>query len=107
MCENAANNTSGLNDQGTFGRLDAADAAAVFERLHERVTRHCGRIEITRRDSGATVSAVLISKAELDSLESAIEILSNTDSAASMRDEVMRVANDCQRVRIASPTTSV
>jgi hypothetical protein len=98
MCENAADNRSGLNDQGTFGRLDAADAAAVFERLHERVTRHCGRIEIIRRESGATVSAVLISKAELDSLEEAIEILSNTDSAAAMRSEVLRVASDCLRL---------
>src|SRR4051812_34419357 len=99
-----------LNVRAAFTAIEAREAAAIFERLHERVAIHRGRVEITRggRDGNGDLqlndSCVLISKAELDSLEQAIEILSNTDSAAAMRDELTRIAAQLNEVpEAASP----
>ena len=55
---------------------DAAVVAQSLPQLHEFVTRCNGRLEITR--PGSDQRCVLISKEELESLEQALEILSNT-----------------------------
>jgi hypothetical protein len=69
--------------------LDAAEPGDVnLARLHAQVLGRCGRIELLRR--GGT--CVLISKAELDSLEKALEILSSTDTVRLMRQEIALVA---------------
>jgi hypothetical protein len=70
-----------------FHALPAARVQADFPELVQRTVRHKGRIEILD-PSGACV-AVIISKAELDSLESALEFLSDAP-------EVRRVSASLQ-----------
>jgi PHD/YefM family antitoxin component YafN of YafNO toxin-antitoxin module len=80
--------------QASFQTLDVGVARESLENLTERVIRDHGRVVITR-DATASSDAdacVLISKAELDGLERALEILSETESGAAMRDELLRVA---------------
>jgi PHD/YefM family antitoxin component YafN of YafNO toxin-antitoxin module len=54
-----------------------------------RIAKNKGRIEITNCEGG---NCVLISKAELDSLEAALEILSNTDGAKQLERAIERFA---------------
>ncbi len=56
---------------------DVTTVAANFARLHEHVTRTNVRIEITR--PGSDQRCVLVSKEDLESLERALAILSDTD----------------------------
>jgi PHD/YefM family antitoxin component YafN of YafNO toxin-antitoxin module len=56
---------------------DVSIVAPALESLHEHITRTKGRLEITRR--GTDERCVLISKEELDCLEKALAILSDTD----------------------------
>ena len=72
-----------------FDSVDIRLAASQLLRLHERVAQERGRIEITR--DGWDESCVLISRTELESMERALEILSRTEGAAAMRDELLRV----------------
>lgn len=73
--------------------LDATPSVDVVA-LHRRVLRSNDRIELTCRDGGTTV---LISKAELDALEEALEILSDTNEVRALRLEVQRVAVNDRR----------
>ena len=74
--------------------LDAAEASHVnLHNLHAQVLGHWGRVELVRRGG----ACVLISKDELDGLEKALEILSSTDTARLMRQQVALVA------RVATP----
>ncbi len=61
-----------------------------LEKLHEDVVRFKGRIEITR--DGCDDCCVLISKAELESLEQALAILSNTDGVRAMSGQIAQLA---------------
>ena len=56
---------------------DVSIVAQNLQQLHEYVTRSLGRVEITR--AGSDERCVLIGKRELESLERALEILSDTD----------------------------
>jgi PHD/YefM family antitoxin component YafN of YafNO toxin-antitoxin module len=68
-----------MND-GPFQTLDAAALAQTdLTVLLCRTVRYQGRVEITNCDGGV---CVVISKEELDSLEAALEILSNADGKA-------------------------
>jgi PHD/YefM family antitoxin component YafN of YafNO toxin-antitoxin module len=58
--------------------------------LHATVLRTSGRVELTNAAGGA---CVLMSRAELDSLERALEILSNTQDVREMSDQLMRLAS--------------
>ena len=78
--------------EGSFQSLDLNAARVELESLFEQVIRGTGRVEITRNGS-SDESCVLISQAELNSLERALEILSSTDSAAEMRQQVLRLAD--------------
>ena len=73
-----------------FAVVDSGQARAVFDKLHEDVARHHGRVVITR--NGTDARCVLMSEVELHALERALEILSGTTDAAEMRAEVMRIA---------------
>jgi PHD/YefM family antitoxin component YafN of YafNO toxin-antitoxin module len=73
--------------------FDASIVAPALESLHEQITRTRGRIEITRR--GTDDRCVLISKEELECLERAIELLSETDSYRDLAGQVAAVAADC------------
>ena len=69
---------------------DASLIASNLASLHEFVTRTNGRIEITR--SGSDERCVLISKEELESLERALEILSDTDTVRGLCGKIAELA---------------
>ncbi|HWP40698.1 MAG TPA: hypothetical protein VNL70_07210 [Tepidisphaeraceae bacterium] len=58
-------------------------------RLHAQVLRDQSRVEV-RSPAGISV---LISKSELDGLERALEILSQTETVQQLRQELARVAS--------------
>ena len=62
----------------------------MLDSLHDRITRNLDRVIISR--PGVESRCVLISQAELDALERALEILSCTPEASAMRAEVLRIA---------------
>lgn len=66
-----------MPDGSVFQTFEAGSLpAGEFSKLLCRTAREKGRIEITNGDG---TSCVMISKAELDALEEALEILSNND----------------------------
>ena len=72
-----------------------------MDQLHERVARQWGRIEITR--DGSPDACVLVSKAELQSLERALEILCETPGGKTICDELKVLADKCvQSFRVNS-----
>jgi PHD/YefM family antitoxin component YafN of YafNO toxin-antitoxin module len=73
-----------------FQSLDVTTARRALSQLHERVCCSKGRIEIKRR--GSDDVCVIISKAELDSLEHALEILSETSEFRAMCANLEQVA---------------
>ena len=66
-----------MSDELHRKTYDVAIAAASLGQLHEYVTGSYARLEITRQ--GSNERCVLISKQELDALERALEIFSNTE----------------------------
>jgi len=76
---------------GCFHTLNVSQFLAQIEELHGRVSQGHGRIELTR--DGCNDVCVLISKAELDALERALEILSQTDGFAEMSQMLNSVAS--------------
>ncbi len=77
-------------DHARFSSLDVSRAREVLARLHEQVSFGQGRVEIKRR--GSEHVCVMISKAELEALESALEILSDSAEYKSMCENLSRVA---------------
>jgi len=69
-----------MTDDSRFSFISIDQVQSRFSELHEGVCREKGRVEI---HDGKGV-CVLISKAELDSLEQALEILSNTSDVQKM-----------------------
>jgi len=77
-------------DHARFSSLDVSRVRKVLARLHEQVAFGQGRVEIKRR--GSEHVCVMISKAELEALESALEILSDSAEYKSMCENLSRVA---------------
>jgi PHD/YefM family antitoxin component YafN of YafNO toxin-antitoxin module len=69
---------------------DASVVAQSLAQLHEYVTRFNARIEITH--GGGAERCVLVSKKELDALERAIEILSDTDDMRHVSEKLAHIA---------------
>jgi hypothetical protein len=69
---------------------DVSVIASNLASLHEYVARVNGRVEITR--AGTDQRCVLLSKEELDSLERALEILSDTDDVRDMCGKIAQLA---------------
>ena len=67
---------------GCFHTLKLTEFLGAIEEFHGRVSQERGRIEITR--DGCDDVCVLISKSELEALERALEILSETSDFRSM-----------------------
>lgn len=82
--------------QETFQKVDVGIARQSLESLHDHVVQKNKRIIITK--SGSDESAVLISLAELNGIERALEILSNTNGALQMRDQVMRIISRANEI---------
>jgi len=78
-----------MSDTPLFSTLDGSTLQSDFLQLLSRLVRDKGRIEVT--NCGGE-SCVMISKAELDSLEQALEILANTDEGRKMARTVERFA---------------
>jgi hypothetical protein len=76
-----------------FRTLDLELLKQALTHIHEQVHGRHGRIEVTR--DGCDDVCVLISKAELQSFEQALEILSATDTFKSMCDHITQVAAEC------------
>lgn len=73
-----------------FQTIEVTACRRSLAKLHDLVVKGHGRIQITRR--GSDHVCVLISQAELESLEHALEILSQTTEFQVMCGEVTRVA---------------
>ena len=73
-----------------FQSYEVGHAGRTLAKLHEEVCGHKGRIEITREGCGDV--CVLISKAELESLEQALAILSDTDGVRAMSGQIAQLA---------------
>jgi hypothetical protein len=64
--------------------------------LHDRITQSWGRIEITNSD-GSNERCVLISKAELETMERALEILCEMPGGKEICEGLTRVAGETVR----------
>ena len=78
--------TSGIS----FQTLDVTSCRRLLSRLHEQVCGGKIRIEITRR--GCENTCVIISKAELESLEHALAILADTNEFKQMCEKLTQLA---------------
>ena len=78
---------------GCFQSIDLAHCGHTLDDLHQRVSTGYGRIEITRK--GGEDACVLISKAELETLEKTIELLSQSDHYREMCAQVSHIAGEC------------
>ena len=76
-----------------FQTLDVTRFRQTLAKLHEAVGCGSGRIEVTRR--GCNDVCVLISKAELESLERALEILAESAEYKAMCDSLTSVVAQC------------
>jgi PHD/YefM family antitoxin component YafN of YafNO toxin-antitoxin module len=77
-------------DEHSTRSYDASVIAQHLVQLHEHVTRTLGRIEITR--PGSDERCVLMSKQELESLERALEILSDTEDVRELAEKIAQLA---------------
>lgn len=76
-----------------FETYEVGYVSRLLAQLHADVVRNAGRIEITRE--GCDDRCVLISKAELDGLEQALAILSDTDGVRAMSGQIAQLAATC------------
>ena len=79
------------NDSLHTRTYDVSLIASNLQQLHEHVTRTLGRVEVTR--PGSDDRCVLISKQELESLERALEILSDTEDVRDMCGKIAHLAS--------------
>ena len=89
----AANGIDTAFPTAPFQTLDVTRFRQAMAKLHEVVGCGKGRIEVTRR--GCDDVCVLISKSELESLEQALEILSQCDAYKAMCDNINQLVAAC------------
>ena len=77
-------------DEPNRRTFDVNVLSQSLTQLHEFVTRNNGRIEITR--PGSDERCILLSKQELDGLERALEILSDTESVRDLSGKIALLA---------------
>jgi hypothetical protein len=75
---------------GCFHTLGLVQFLKLVDDLHGKVAKGHGRVEITAEDCDDV--CILISKAELESLERALEILSETADYRTMCENLSQVA---------------
>lgn len=85
-----------------FKTIDLTSCRRALSELHELVTKGHGRIHVKRR--GCDDVCVLISQAELDALERALEILSQTADFQQMCGEITEAAHHTFLATMSSPT---
>ena len=79
--------------------LSINEAKARLDDLCDRVAQMNVRVILTRK--GTDADCVLISAAELEGLERAIEILSETNAVTMLREQVARIATAASSSTIA------
>jgi PHD/YefM family antitoxin component YafN of YafNO toxin-antitoxin module len=84
-----------MSDQ-PFQSLDVSHLRSALNKIHEQVAGNHGRVELTR--AGCDDVCVILSKAELESLERALEIFSETAEYKAMCDNLSRLAVACGAV---------
>ena len=77
-------------DHACFSSLDVTRVRRALAVLHEQVAFRRGRVEIKRR--GCDDVCVMISKAELEALESALEIMAASQEYKAMCETLSQVA---------------
>lgn len=73
-----------------FPSYDVQYASRALRQLHEQVVRSTRRIEITR--TGCDDCCVLISRTELESIERALDILSDTEQVRTVSEKLAQLA---------------
>ena len=86
---------------GCFHTLKLSQFRHSIDDLHQRVVVGHGRVEITR--DGCDDVCVLISKAELEALEHALEVLARGEDYRAMCDTLSHVAGECLSVPCHAP----
>ncbi len=79
-----------LRGTGAFRSLDVTSVRRALATLHQQVACGRGRVEIRRR--GCDDVCVMISKAELEALENALHILSDTSDFRAMSAMLTEIA---------------
>jgi PHD/YefM family antitoxin component YafN of YafNO toxin-antitoxin module len=85
-----------MADANPFQSLNLAQVQTELMKLYERVACEKGRVEIVS-GSGAC-ECVLISKAELESLENALEILADADGVKHLSAELAQIAHAAEPI---------
>jgi hypothetical protein len=85
-----------------FQTLDVTRFRRALANLHELVGCGKGRIEVTRRGCGDV--CVLISKAELECLERALEIFSESPAFQQMSEQIAQIVASAGPVVAGEPT---
>jgi len=70
--------------------FDVSLAAQTLPQLHEYVTSQDARVELTR--PGSDERCVLVSKRDLEALEKAVVILSNTEDMRTVSEKLAQLA---------------
>ena len=78
------------DDSHPYQTFDVSVVSQNLATLHEFVSRTRRRVELTR--AGSDQRCVLISREELDSLERALEILSDTDGVRDICGQIAQLA---------------
>jgi PHD/YefM family antitoxin component YafN of YafNO toxin-antitoxin module len=86
---------------GCFHTLSLVQFLKLVDDLHARVAKGHGRVEITA--DGCDDVCILISKAELEALERALEILSETADYRTMCESLSQVAALTCQVAASQP----
>jgi len=76
-----------------FQSVDVSHLRSALAKIHEQVAGSHGRVELTR--AGCDDVCVILSKAELESLERALEIFAETAEYKEMCDNLSRLAVAC------------
>jgi PHD/YefM family antitoxin component YafN of YafNO toxin-antitoxin module len=79
-----------MSDNLHIRTCDVAIAAQTLAQLHEYITTQDARVELTR--AGSDERCVLVSKRDLDALERAVVILSNTEDMRTVSEKLAQLA---------------
>ena len=77
-----------------FQTLDVSKARNELIALYEQVARSRGRVELTNGEDPGD-ACVIISKRELEGLERALQILSDTPSVQALSDSIEHLCEVC------------
>ncbi len=80
-----------LEEENAFPSFTLLQVQNDLLKLYQQVACNQGRVQVL--GSNGVCDCVLISKAELDALERALEILSSSDNVRELSDKVAQVAD--------------